>query len=228
MTRPIARRLPTDIPLQAGPKTYTHDPDPCPCLMGRCTLSRVARATANDTDSAGALRDSEREVATTLSELSVDTTAMGAVNNIYRAFAALRNHLERTVLVPHDLTWTSWVVLWVVWIWESIETRHVAEEAGISKGTLTGVATTLEKRGLISRGTHPGDGRRVLLTLTPKGKRLAKSLYPLVNAQEAAALGALSEQEAASLSTMARKIVLHVAELSIAAGATSPDDVICR
>ena len=37
--------------------------------------------------------------------------------DIYRAAGSVRNHFERTVLQPHDLTWTAWVVLWVVWIW---------------------------------------------------------------------------------------------------------------
>jgi len=82
---------------------------------------------------------------------------MAAVSNIYRAANAVRNHLERTVLAPHELTWTGWVVLWVVWIWGDIESRHVAAEAGISKGTLTGVQNTLISRGLIKRRVHPDD-----------------------------------------------------------------------
>ena len=43
-------------------------------------------------------------------------SAMAAVSNVYRAANAVRNHLERTVLAPHGLTWTGWVVLWVIWI----------------------------------------------------------------------------------------------------------------
>jgi DNA-binding MarR family transcriptional regulator len=81
---------------------------------------------------------------------------MAVVANIYRAAAAVRQHLENSVLRGCDLTWTSFVVLWVVWIWGESETRHVAEEAGISKGTLTGVARTLESRGLIKRVDHAG------------------------------------------------------------------------
>jgi DNA-binding MarR family transcriptional regulator len=46
-------------------------------------------------------------------------------------------------------------VLWVVWVWDEIESRLVAAEAGISKGTLTGVATTLEAGRLLRRRTHP-------------------------------------------------------------------------
>ena len=66
--------------------------------------------------------------------------------NIYRAANAVRNHLERTVLAERGLTWTGWVVLWVIWIWGEVESRHVAEGPG-SQGTLTGVQNTLMAKG---------------------------------------------------------------------------------
>ncbi len=69
-------------------------------------------------------------------------------------------------------------MLWVVWIWGDIESRHVASEAGISKGTLTGVANTLMNRGLLRRRVHPDDARRVLLSLRPKGQRLMVEVFP--------------------------------------------------
>ena len=94
--------------------------------------------------------------------------AMTAVSNIYRAANAVRNHLERTVLAERGLTWTGWVVLWVIWIWGEVESRHVAE-AGISKGTLTGVQNTLMAKGLVHREGPSQDARRVLLSLTPEG-----------------------------------------------------------
>ena len=109
----------------------------------------------------------EAAVSERLATMPLDMAAMTAVSNLYRAEGAIRNHLEHTVLAPYNLTWTGWVVLWVVWIWQEIETRHVAAEAGISKGTLTGVAGTLEKRGLLRRRAHPDDARRVLMDLTP-------------------------------------------------------------
>lgn len=154
------------------------------------------------------LTETERAIGERLSSIPIDTEAMAAVSNVYRAASALRGHFERTALAPHDLTWTAWVVLWVVWIWDEIEARHVAAEAGISKGTLTGVATTLENRGLLVRRTHPQDGRRVLLSLTPKGRRLMKSLFPKFNAEEKAVTAPLTAQETRALASALRKIVM--------------------
>ncbi len=71
-------------------------------------------------------------------------------------------------------------MLWVVWIWDGVETRHAAESAAISKATLTGVVKTLEARGLVSRRVSETDRRLVNLDMTAEGDALMKELYPLV------------------------------------------------
>src|SRR5579871_4020376 len=103
------------------------------------TLSRGPNTSSEHSSGHLTLSATEEAVNERLDEMSLDMPALAAVSNLYRAAGAIRNHFERTVLAPHDLTWTAWVVLWVVWIWRDIEARHVAGEAGISKGTLTGV-----------------------------------------------------------------------------------------
>lgn len=90
----------------------------------------------------------------------------------------------RAVLHPHDLPWTAFVVLWVTWIWEEAETRVIAEEGGFSKATLSGVLNALEGRDLVRRGRSDEDGRLVLVSLTPEGRRLMKRLFPKFNEQE--------------------------------------------
>ncbi len=156
------------------------------------------------------LDQTEQAVAQRLAGLPVDHAAMAAVGGLYRAAGVVRNHLERAVLAQHDLTWTGWVVLWVVWVWDDIETRHAASEAGISKSTLTGVVSTLESRGLVQRRTHAADGRRVVLTLTPKATTLMETLFPLFNAQEINAVATLDPDELDILTRALRKIVLHL------------------
>ncbi len=173
--------------------------------------SRYARAAAaGDGNGQYTLDETERAVAARLSGLSVDMPAMAAVSNIYRAAGSVRNHFERTVLQPHDLTWTAWVVLWVVWIWGEIESRHVAAEAGISKGTLTGVATTLENRRLLVRHTHPADARRVLVKLTARGSALMDRLFPEFNQAEQFVTADLDEKEKLALAAALRRIVRHL------------------
>jgi DNA-binding MarR family transcriptional regulator len=159
------------------------------------------------------LGQTEQAVEARLKGLQVDRGAMAAIGNLYRAAGVVRNHLEHTVLAEHGLTWTAWVVLWVVWVWDDIETRHAAREAGISKSTLTGVVGTLEGRGLVRRRQHPADGRRVLLTLSPKARRLMEELFPAFNAHEARAVSVVPADELATFTAALRKIIQHLEAL---------------
>lgn len=154
------------------------------------------------------LDQTENAVADRLAGLPVNHEAMAAIGNLYRAAGAVRNHVERTVLSGYDLTWTGWVVLWVVWVWKDIETRHAASEAGITKATLTGVVGTLETRGLMRRRPHPTDARRVILSLTPKAQKLMTELFPRLNEQEAELVNTLTPGELSALTTALRKIVI--------------------
>jgi DNA-binding MarR family transcriptional regulator len=152
------------------------------------------------------LKETERQVENKLSGMTLDFDSMAAVSNIFRAANATRNYLERTVLAPHGLSWTGFVVLWVSWIWEPIETRTIAEEGGFSKATLTGVLQTLEGKGLLKRDRGSGDKRLVVVTLTPKGRALMKKLFPDFNAHEQKVLGGFSKAEKRELTVALRRI----------------------
>ncbi|MEV5753719.1 MarR family transcriptional regulator [Actinoallomurus sp. NPDC052308] len=174
------------------------------------------------------ITEAEKLAEARLGDVRIHREQMAAVANIYRAAAAVRQHLENSVLRESGLTWTAFVVLWVVWIWGEPETRHVAEEAGISKGTLTGVARTLESRGLLRRADHPTDGRLVLLMLTPQGEELMERVFPRFNEEEAFVTSRLSAAECRALAEGLRRVVLQVEEegeerrLSLLDGAPPP------
>jgi len=130
------------------------------------------------------LAETESQISSRLSHMTLDFEAMAVMSNLFRAASAVRNHFERNVLAESGLSWTAFVVLWVTWIWEPAETRDIAEESGISKATLTGVLKTLEKMGLAERSRSDADGRLVLVNLTEKGHQLMETLFPAFNRQE--------------------------------------------
>jgi DNA-binding MarR family transcriptional regulator len=169
------------------------------------------RATAAGRGTSGSgdftLEATEQAVSERLQGMAVDMSAMAVVANVYRAANAVRNHLERTVLASHGLTWTGWVVLWVIWIWGDIESRHVAAEAGVSKGTLTGVQKTLLAKGLVDRTVHPEDGRRVLLSLTAAGQALMVQVFPEFNQVESFVTADLSDRDRRALARSLRTVV---------------------
>ncbi|CAB4961773.1 unannotated protein [freshwater metagenome] len=160
------------------------------------------------------LTETERQVSERLSHMTLDFQAMAVTSNLFRAATAIRNHLERTVLAQHDLSWTAFVVLWVSWIWEPIETRQIAEEGGFSKATLTGVLSTLEGRGLVTRAKSETDGRLVLVTLTNKGRKMMDTLFPEFNANEKEVAGVVPLAKQKDLADLLRAITVGVEKKS--------------
>lgn len=156
------------------------------------------------------LAETEARVANRLSHMELDFEAMAVVSNLFRAASAVRNYVERNVLLESGLSWTAFVVLWVTWIWEPAETREIAGEAGISKATLTGVLSTLEKRGLAQRSRSIEDGRLVLVTLTPEGEKLMSGLFPKFNAQEIEMVTPVPTGQRGSLADMLRAITANI------------------
>jgi MarR family transcriptional regulator, organic hydroperoxide resistance regulator len=116
------------------------------------------------------LLPAERKVIEKLGHLPLDFRAMAAVSNLFRASAAIRRKMENEVLAADRLSWTSFVVLWVLWVWGEMESRDLAAAVGISRPTSTGVVTTLEALepaerrqlvhlfGRIAAVRHLGDG----------------------------------------------------------------------
>lgn len=156
------------------------------------------------------LAETESRVANRLSHMTLDFEAMAITSNLFRAASAVRNHFERTVLADSGLSWTAFVVLWVTWIWEPAETREIAAEASISKATLTGVLSTLEKMGLAKRSRSSEDGRLVIVTLQPKGHKLMEQLFPEFNRHEVEVVESVTKSQRIALADMLRAITAKI------------------
>ena len=154
----------------------------------------------------------ERDIRARLDDHDLDFTAMSAVSNIYRAGSAIRNHMERELLAQYDLSWVAFTVLWVLWIWGEQETGHVAAEAGITKGTLTGVIKTLQARRLIRRIPHRDDRRRVSIGLSKAGERLIERLFPEFNRHETLAASSLTTAEQLELARLLRLVLKTISD----------------
>ena len=134
-------------------------------------------------------------------------TRSAAVSNVFRVANAVRLHMERQVLGADGISWTGFVVLWVLWVWGEQEARHLAAECGVSKATLTGVVGTLEGRGLVARRRHADDGRLVIVKLTPAGRRMIRRLFPRFNEHEALVVSRLGTDEQDQLAHLLREVL---------------------
>ncbi len=143
--------------------------------------------------------------------LDIDYEATAAVSNIFRAANVLRGHFEREVLADVDLSFSAFTVLWVLWIWGDQEASRVAEEAAISRGTLTGVVSTLERRGLATRSPHPRDRRSVVVGITDDGRSLMVEYFPRFNREEVRLVEGLTKDEKLAAASFLRAVVRAVA-----------------
>jgi len=145
-----------------------------------------------------------------LGHLPLDFLAMAAVSNLFRASVAVRRSMESRVLARDRLSWTSFVVLWVLWVWGELESRELASAVGVGRPTVTGVVTTLERRGLVRRRRDATDGRVAIVSLTPAGLRLIKRLFPRFNEAEVEVISHLSRREQQELAGLLRSVLRAV------------------
>ena len=137
----------------------------------------------------------ERISTTHVQSLDVDLTAMAVITNVFRVSVMFRNLAERHILDEHNISFSGFTVLWVLWVFGRKQSFELAEECGIAKGTLTGIVKTLEKYGWARRKSHQTDGRRKYVELSAKGRKLMERIFPKVNHLEKKFTQNLNNQE---------------------------------
>lgn len=154
----------------------------------------------------------EQAVLARLADADHDLEATALASNVFRVATAMRRRLEQAALRRAGLSWTAFKVLWVLWIWGERETRFVAVEADVTKGTLTGVVDTLVGRGLVVRRRHDDDRRLVSVGLTDAGHDLITATFPVFNAEERAIADLVAPEEQAALVRGLRHLVAALEE----------------
>lgn len=154
----------------------------------------------------------EADVLRRVAALPVDLPAMAAIANVQRAAQATRAYLEREVLRPRDLSWAGFSLLFNLWVWGPMETRELARSMGCARPTITGVADTLTRRGLVERRADLEDRRLARLELTQAGRDAIEEVFPEFNKGEAALTSDLDEAEKATLAGLLRRVVMTAKE----------------
>ncbi len=154
------------------------------------------------------LLDAERLIQERLGDRRLDFDSMLAVSNIYRAATAVRRRAEKGVLSEFGLSWGGFTTLWVLWVWGEMRSADLADECDLSKGTLTGVVKTLEKRGFVQRKQVEEDRRKVTVSLTDAGLEAIEQLFPLFNVLEGEMVGDLSTSEKQEMAELLRRVIV--------------------
>jgi DNA-binding MarR family transcriptional regulator len=90
-----------------------------------------------------------------------------------------------------------------------VSQRRLADELGLTPGTVSVRIDRLVEDGLVSREPDPDARRNVLVALTPKGRELFERVVPAHLANEARLLSALSESEQKLLADLLRKLLVE-------------------
>jgi DNA-binding MarR family transcriptional regulator len=84
------------------------------------------------------------------------------------------NRIYRRPLQKLGLTYPQYLVMVALWGGDSVTVGHLGEQLALETGTLTPLLKRLETMGLLSRQRSEIDERRVIVTLTEKGRRLKR------------------------------------------------------
>jgi len=77
-----------------------------------------------------------------------------------------------------DLTPSQARVIFTLGDSEGMTCKDIGDITLITKGTLTGVVDRLEEKGLVERWSVEGDGRKTIVALTRRGKRVYQQEFP--------------------------------------------------
>lgn len=105
--------------------------------------------------------------------------AAEVVNNLRRLFKAIHEYSKAML----RSTGLSGPQLWALTVLDrepALSLGELAERLFAHPSTVSGIVDRLEERGAVSRERDPADGRGVLLRLTPRGRRLARTSPPPV------------------------------------------------
>lgn len=164
-----------------------------------------------------ALHEAEADIRNRLSGSPVDLEVQRTISNLYRAASVVSRRAEREILSDLGLSWSAFVSLWVLWVWGEMDATRLANEVGLTPGTVTGVRKGLEKQGLVENRRGEDDGRMVFVRLTDEGDRVFSDLYPRFNAWSTELFGGLSAEQTSQLADLLQGVVIAPQ------GTTEPD-----
>jgi DNA-binding MarR family transcriptional regulator len=140
--------------------------------------------------------------------------------NLARAQMALLAEIERPPREAHGLSASAFQTLAILdGAGEPLPGHVIAERLLVSSASMTSLADTLERRGLVERRPHPTDRRKVLIHITPDGQRAVDQQLPAIHAVITQAISTLAESDREHLLTSLTTIR---AQLSLTAGQPLP------
>ena len=138
----------------------------------------------------------------------VDVSGMAVIGRLTRLERAIRPLLE-AVFGEHDLeAWEFDVLATLRRTGDPYQLTpgQLLDSMMITSGAVTNRIDRLENRGFVSRSKSESDGRQVLVTLTPAGKKVVESALVDHAANELRIVGVLDSDQQATLIELLREL----------------------
>ena len=111
-------------------------------------------------------------------------------------------------LAKHEVSFGHWTFLRILWERDGLTQRELSREAGVMEPTTFTALKAMESRGYIVRRQLAGNRRKVHIFLTASGRALKRTLVPLAEAVNRAAVrGVTSADIAATRRTLMSMLV---------------------
>lgn len=135
-----------------------------------------------------------------------------------RLMLMLGGTIEReleSILKPHKLNHSEFLTLMILYSRPdgSSTPGELCEYATQGATNMTRIADTLFKRGLITRGASKEDRRRVLIRITPAGRRFVQKMLPPMFPQVGTMFAGFSNADKRQLDRLLRKLAGNLDQL---------------
>jgi len=122
-------------------------------------------------------------------------------------------------LAGHAVSFGHWTFLRVLWESDGLSQTELSRRAGVMAPTTHSALTAMQRLGYIVRRRMPDSRKKVYVFLTPRGRRLKRTLVPLAEDVNAIAAHGLPATDIATLRRMLLAIIENLARDEAAAGA---------
>lgn len=111
-----------------------------------------------------------------------------------------------------DLQIPEWRILMALYAYGRLPFYELVERTSMDKARVSRAQRRLVDLRMIETEVDPGDGRKLLLTITPEGSRICTQILPAAAEREAWYLSVLSEQEQRQLDSILDKLMVRSGE----------------
>ena len=142
----------------------------------------------------------------------LDVSPMGVIGRLSRAARLVEAQL-RSAFAAHDLDAASFDVLATLRRHDrALSPTELMRSAMVTSGAITQRLDRLEARGLVTRAPREGDGRGVVVALTPAGRALIDRALPDHVANEHRILAGLDDDQRAALAGALRALLVALGD----------------